>query len=217
MIKNKVGLLSSIIILCICMFLYFPYPSNVTFEARSMFMSFPMSNKDGLVFTGIIGSVLFIIAIVLLWKSLKKYQLRTIVIVAILYTILPHLLITIYQETLASGIMAVSYDHNGNCNFQEVREDLLSGECTLVLNNRSNESVSFELEFLESHYYEDEMRAESLMNLAGPYYITIEANNTKSIHLKELLDVSDVPKHIEGGASTSIHFKIIDDEATRIL
>ena len=217
MIKNKVALISSIVILGICMFLYFPFPYNVMIEARSTFMSFPISNQDGFILSGIIGSVLFIIAIILLGVSLKKYQLRTIVIVVISYAILPNLLITMYQETIASGIMAVSYDGNGKCNFENVREDLLSGECSLVLHNRSNESVSFELEFLDSVFFEDEVRMESLMNLAGPYSITIEANRKKSIHLKELLDVSDVPKHIEGGASTNIHFKITDDETTRIL
>ena len=46
---------------------------------------------------------------------------------------------------------------------------------------------------------EDEVRMESLMNLGGPYSITIEANRKKSVQLKEFLDLSDVPKHIDGG------------------
>ena len=122
-----------------------------------------------------------------------------------------------YQETLASGITAISYDGNGNCNFEYVSEDLLNGECNFVLHNRSNEDVSFELEFLDSYFMEDGVRMESLMNLAGPYRITIEANRKKSIHLKELLELSDVPKHIEGGKSYNIHFKLIDGETTRTL
>ena len=64
---------------------------------------------------------------------------------------------------------------------------------------------------------EDEVRMESLMNLAGPYSITIEANRKKSIHLKELLELSDVPKHIDGGTSMNIHFKLIDKKTVRIL
>lgn len=216
MIKNKVALISSFVILGICMFLYFPFPNNVI-EARTTFMSFPIRNQDGFILLGLIGSGLFILAMTLLVISLKKYHFRAVVIVLILYAILPNLLITMYQETIASGILAVSYDGNGTCHFETVSEDLLSGECNLVLHNRSNESVSFELEFLDSYLFEDDVRKESLMNLAGPYRITIEANSKKSIHLKELLDVSDVPKHVEGGASSNIHFKIIDDEAERIL
>ncbi|KOO51415.1 hypothetical protein [Viridibacillus arvi] len=217
MIRNKVALISSIVILGICMYLYFPFPYNVMVEARSTFMSFPIHNQDGYIVLGIIGSVLFIIAMILLVIGIKKYQFRTLVIVVIIYTILPKLLITIYQETLASGIMAISYDGNGKCDFENVEEDLLNGECNLVLHNRSNEAVSFDLEFLDSYFMKDEVRMESLMNLAGPYSITIEANREKSINLKELLDLSDVPKHIEGGTSFNIHIKLIEGETARTL
>lgn len=216
-IRSKVALISSVITLGICMYLYFPFPNNVMLEARSTFMSFPIRNQDGYILLGIIGSVLFIIAMILLVIGMKKYHFRTIVIVVIVYAILPNPLITMYQETLASGITAISYDGNGKCNFEYVSEDLLNGECNLVLHNRSNEAVSFELEFLDSFFMEDEVRMESLMNLAVPYRITIEANRKKSIHLKELLELSDVPKHIEGGQSFNIHFKLIDGETIRTL
>ncbi|MFF2755461.1 hypothetical protein ACFVR1_17215 [Psychrobacillus sp. NPDC058041] len=217
MIRNKVALISSAVILCICMYLYISFPNTEMLKARSIFMSFPIRNQDGYIVLGIIGSVLFIIAMTLLVIGIKKYHIRTIVFVVIVYAFLPKLLITMYQETLASGITAISYDGNGKCNFEYVSEDLLNGECNLVLHNRSNEAVSFEFEFLDSFFMEDEVRMESLMNLAGPYNITIEANRKKSIHLKELLKLSDVPKHIDGGTSFNIHFKLIDGETTRTL
>ncbi len=217
MIRSKVALISSIVILSICMYLYFPFPNNVMLEARSTFMSFPIRNHDGVIPLGIIGSVLFIIAMILLVIGIKKHYFRTIIIVVIIYAILPNLLITIYQETLARGITAISYDGNGNCNFEYVSEDLLNGECNFVLQNRSSKDVLFQLEFLDSYFMEDGVRMESLMNLAGPYKITIKANRKKSIDLKELLDLSDVPKHIEGGTSNNIHFKLIDGEKTRTL
>lgn len=217
MVKSKLALISSAIILGICMYLYFPYPNNVMIEARSTFMSFPIRNQDGYILLGIIGSVLFIIAMILLVMGMKKYHFRTVIIVMMAYGLLPNLLITMYQETLASGIAAISYDGNGECNFETVGEDLMRGGCDLVLHNRSNEAVSFELEFIDSLFMEDGVRMESLMNLAGPYIITIEANHEKSIHLWELLQLSDVPKHIEGGTSSGIHLKLIDGEMTRIL
>ena len=147
---------------------------------------------------------------------MKKYQFRAIIIVLIVYALLPNLLITMYQETLASGITAISYDGNGTCNFDSVSEDVLNGECNIVLHNRSNEAVSFELAFLDS-YFMEQVQMESLMNLEGPYSITIEANRKKSIHMKELLELSDVPKHIGGGTSSDIHFKLIDGKTTRTL
>ncbi|MET1014697.1 MAG: hypothetical protein ABWX61_09370 [Paenisporosarcina sp.] len=215
MIRSKVALISSVVILLICMYLYFPFPNNVMLEVRSTFMSFPISNQDGYILLGIIGSVLFIIAMILLVIGMKKYHFRTIVIVVIVYAFLPNLLITMYQETLANGILSISYDGNGKCDFAYVSDDLLNGECNLLLHNRSNEAVTFELEFIDSFFMEDEVRMESLMNLAGPYSITIEANRKKSIHLKELLELSDVPKHIDGGTSFNIHLKLIDVETTR--
>ncbi|MFJ8098845.1 hypothetical protein [Lysinibacillus sp. NPDC096212] len=216
MIRSKVALISSAIILCICTYLFFPFPDNVMLGSLSTFMTFPIRNQDGYIVLGIIGSALFVIAMILLIIGLKKYHFRTVLIVAIVYGLLPQILITFYQETLASGIIAISYDGNGKCNYDSVSEDLLKGECNFVLHNHSNEVVSLELEFLDS-YFMDGIRMESLMNLAGPYSITIEANHKKSIQLNELLDVSDVPKHIEGGTSFDIHFKIIDDETTRTL
>ncbi|MFJ7976641.1 hypothetical protein ACIQZI_13200 [Peribacillus sp. NPDC096379] len=217
MIRSKVALISSAIILGICMYLYFPFPNHVMLEVRSTFMSFPIRNQDGFIPLGIIGSILFIIAMFLFVIGMKKYRFRTIIIVVIVYTILPNLLIAMYQETLASGILAISYDGNGNCHFEYVSENELNGECNLVLHNRSSKDVSFELEFLDSFLMEDEVRMESLMNIAGPYSITIEANRKKSIHLKELLELSDVPKHIEGGTSFNIHFKLIEGGKTRTL
>jgi hypothetical protein len=217
MIRSKVALISSVIILGICMYLYFPFPNDVMLGARATFMSFPIRNQDGYVLLGIIGSVLFIIAMILLVIGINKYHFRAIVIVVILYAFLPKILITIYQETLASGIAAISYDSNGKCNFEYMNEDLLDGECILVLHNRSNKAVSFELKFLDSFFMEDEIRMESLMNLDGPNRITIEANRKKSIHLKKLLKVTDVPKHIEGGTSNNVHFKLIGGKTTRIL
>ncbi len=217
MIRSKAALISSIIILAICMYLYFPFPNNEMLEARSTFMSFPISNQDGYIPLGIIGSILFIIALIFLFVGLKKYRIRTMVIVVIVYAILPNLLIIMYQETLASGITAISYDGNGNCQFDDVSEDLLDGECNFVLHNRSGKGVSFELEFIDSFFREDGVRVESLMNVAGPYHITIKANRKKTIRLKELLELSDVPKHIEGGTSNNVHFKLIDGEKTRTL
>jgi len=217
MIRNKVALICSIVILGICMYLYFPFPNNLMLDAYSTFMSFPIRNQDGYIVLGIIGSAMFLIAIILIVIGMKKYHFRTIVIVVIVYTISPNFLIMTYQETLATGIMAISYDGNGQCNFENVSDDLINGECNLVLHNRSNEAVTFELEFLDPYFMEDGVRMESLMNIAGPYSITIEANREKSIHLKELLDLSGIPKHIESGTSFNVHVNLINGETKRTL
>lgn len=58
---------------------------------------------------------------------------------------------------------------------------------------------------------------ESLMNVAGTHAITIEANHKKTIYMKELLDLTDVPNPIYSGSSSNIHFKLINGGASRIL
>lgn len=207
MIKNKVAFISAMVILGICICLFFPYPNNEMIHAQSSFMSFPIQTKDGFLVLGIIGSALFIFAIILLGRSITKYHFRTIGLVVILYAFSPYLLITAYQETFASGIMAMSYKGDGTCHFEMLEKDLMNGECELVLHNRSNEAVSFDLEFLESSYLEDNMHMTTLMNIAGPYRLTTEANSKKLIHLQELLDLTGVPNHVEGGASFEVHYK----------
>ncbi|MED4887208.1 hypothetical protein [Lysinibacillus fusiformis] len=217
MIKNKVSFVTSIILLGICMCLFFPFPNYQMVNARISFMSFPILTDDGYVLLGLFGSALFILALILLVEGMKKYHLLSIGVVLITFTFLPILLMTIYQETFARGIMAISYTKNGECQFDVVSKHVLHGECHLELQNRNNEAVSFELEFLDDHLTGKGPRIESLMNVAGPYYVTIEPNRNKFIHIKELLDLSDVLNHIQGGGSSFIHIKIIDGEAVRIL
>jgi hypothetical protein len=217
MVKNKGALIGSAVILCICMSLFFPFPDNEMVHARTTFMSFPISDQNGYNLLGIIGSFLFIIAMILLVRGLNKFHFRTVVIASIVYTLLPLLLITIYQETLADGIASISYDGEGTCDFEQVSDDVLNGECKLLLHNRSGETVSFQIEFLDSYFMEKDTRLTSLMNVNAPYTITIEANSEKSIQLKELLDLSDVLNYIGGGSSMNINIKLIDGESTRIL
>ncbi|MGE6755608.1 hypothetical protein ACQKFO_19510 [Rossellomorea sp. NPDC071047] len=217
MVKNKGALIGSAVILCICMSLFFPFPDNKMIHARTTFMSFPISGYDGYNVLGIIGSFLFIFAMILLVRGLNKYHFQTVVIALIVYTLLPLLLISMYQETLADGIAAISYDGKGTCDYERVSKEVLNGECKLLFHNRSGETVSFQIEFLDSFFMKKDTRLTSPMNVNGPYSISIEANSEKSIQLKELLDLSGVPNHIDGGSSMYINIKLIDGESTRIL
>jgi hypothetical protein len=177
MIKNKAALISSGIILSICMFLFFPFPDDELINARTTFMSFPIRTIEGYNLLGIIGSMMFLTAIILLALGLRKYRFRTVIIVFIVYAFLPKLLITVYQETFAEGIAAVSYDNNGTCDFEQESEDFITGECSVVLKNHSNEAVTFQLTFIDEFFSKaNEVRMQSLLNENGPYNITLEAN-----------------------------------------
>ena len=64
----------------------FPYPYNEASMAHTTFMSIPIETQDGYVLLGIFGSILFIIAMILLLRSINKYHFRTFVIVVLLYS-----------------------------------------------------------------------------------------------------------------------------------
>lgn len=213
MFKNKKSFIASCILLVICMSLFFPFPNNKMLGARSVFMSFPIQNENGYVLMGIVGSILFVIAMILFARSLRKYHIRTILVVVIIYSLLPLPLIAVYQKTIASGIAAVSYDGKGTCNFESPIKGLLKGECDLSLYNHSSKRVIIELEFLDE--YTESMES-SVMNINGPFRIVLEPNHKKRVHLKELLDVSDLSEYIESGTSNEVHFKISDTQKTRI-
>ncbi|KPL60252.1 hypothetical protein [Rossellomorea vietnamensis] len=217
MIRNKKFLIASGVILMICRSLYFPYPNNKMIFERSTFMSFPISDQDGYNMLAIVGSIFFIFAMILLVKGISKYHFRTVILVLIAYSLLPLGLVSVYQETLASGISAISYDGEGTCDFESDSEDELNGECHLQITNHSGDPVTFDIEFLDSYIPYEDHRRTSLMNEGGPYRITVEANTEKMIDFKELLDVSDVPYHVDGGGSTNVHFKISDGERERVL
>ncbi|MGG4169376.1 hypothetical protein ABEW00_18190 [Rossellomorea vietnamensis] len=217
MIKNTNFLIASGVILIICRSLYYPYPNNKMIDERSTFMSFPISDRDGYNMLAIVGSFFFIFAMILLVKGISKYHFRTVILVLISYALLPLGLVSVYQETLASGISAISYDGEGTCDFESVSKDELNGECHLLITNHSGEPVTFDIEFLDSNIPYEDHRRTSLMNEGGPYRIPVEANREKMVEVKELLDLSDLPYHVDGGGSMNVHFKISDGEGKRIL
>ena len=217
MIKNKKNLIASGLILILCMSLYFPFPNASMVYERMTFMSFPIQDQDGYNVLAIIGSFLFIFAIILLVRGLSNYHIRTVIIVAIVYSLLPFGLIKVYQETIADGIRAISYDGKGTCDFEKIEEEIFTGECNMLISNHSGEPITFEIEFLDTFFPGSETRFTSLMNENGPYTVTIEANDEKSVSLKEILDLSDIPNHVDGGSSTEVHFKVKDGDKERIM
>lgn len=217
MIKNRTALISAVVLLAICMILFFPYPNNPLIGSSVTFMSFPLQNEDGLVWKGILGTALFLIAMALLIYGLKRFYVVLAVLVLFLYALIPLYLVTAYQETLASGIGAISYDQEGKCAFDTLEDsERMNGDCQLTLKNHSNQPVSFELEFMDTGFGQEEMKMVSLMNIAGPYKITIEGNQAEFIELNEILDVSDVQDHIFSGSTSGVHFKLVEEKKERI-
>ncbi|KSU61815.1 hypothetical protein AS034_13365 [[Bacillus] enclensis] len=218
MVKNKFALIGSFVLLAIPMILFFPFPDNDEYMTRSEFMGLPIETWDGYVPLGVAGSVLFIAAMILLVIGLEKYRVRGVLIGSFGFVLLPYILFWLYQETFAQGIYAVSYDGEGSCVFERAaEEEMLNGECKLNLHNHSGEETTVEVEFIDTYIPGEESRMESLMNVNGPYVITLGANEKRSLKLEELLDVSPLSKTIDGGSFSNVQVRLKDGEESRIL
>ena len=217
MIKNSTALIGAALLLIICQFIFFPYPNNPLLGSTVTFMSFPIQNADGLVMKGIFASVLFLIAMALLIYGLKRFYVVAAVFVLFLYVLLPGYLVTAYQKTFASGIGAISYDQNGKCMFETLEDmDRMTGDCELMLKNHGSEPVTFELEFLDAGFGQEDVKMVSLMNVAGPFKMTIEGKQEEFIQLEEVLNVSDISDHIYSGSTSDVHFKLSGEGKERI-
>ena len=214
MIANKSRFFIGVGLFILLFFVFIPFPNNWTFDATVTVMGFPIQTQDGIDFIGIICAILFFLAAFLLYSSLKKYQGRLLILAILLFFLLPNPVISLYQETLAHGINAISYDNNGSCEINSFRDNELEIECEIALKNRSNKPVSFEIEFLESYF--DSRLSTSLLNLNGPYVLKLYPNEMRTFHFKETIDVRNVSNYIEGGSSSFINFILKDGEKSRI-
>ncbi|MCA1054401.1 hypothetical protein LCM10_05330 [Rossellomorea aquimaris] len=215
MIRNKWAVVGAGVLFATCMLLFFPFPDQ--YETRAEFMSIPVMDQDGYVPLGVTGSILLLAAFGLLGIGLERYRVRAILIAAFAYLLLPNGLIWMYQETVARGVYAVSYDGEGSCEFETASEDEMDAKCSVTLHNHSNERMTVEVEFLDSYFPDEDTPKESLMNENGPYVITLEPKQEQPIELVEVLDLAGVRKHIDGGSFNQVHIRLSDGERIRDL
>ena len=108
MVKNKIAFCSSIVLFIVCLCLNAFIPNRVKISAYIELMSFPILNTDGLLFRGIVGAILLIIAFVLLVKSLTKYHVRAFFIAVFVYVYSP--LPTSIFKILFSSLYKFSFE-----------------------------------------------------------------------------------------------------------
>lgn len=216
MIKNKYYIYGSLALFILCEALFFPYPNNHLFDARVTFLIFPLIDANGFIFIGIFGSIVFILSLTLVVLGVKKYYTLSVILTSVAFVVLPLLIISIIQQTFATGIYAISYDGAGECKIEEHSVDEVKGECFIKLMNHSAEKLDFRMELIDSFAPEEKARFESLFNLAGPIYITLLPNEEKTIHLEQSIVISNIKHPIGLGTSHNVHFKIIDGKNERI-
>lgn len=219
MIKNKYLLGISVVILLVAMSLNIPFPHKDPYgEMIFSAMHIPIRFANGFHTLGIIVLALLILGLYLLAKSLEEYEGRIIFIAILIVMFTPVLLVNLYQKTLATGINAISYEHEASlCDFEMMNDQQLHGECELSFQNHHSEDVQFTLEFYEELFGEDDLPVVSLMNEGGPYEVTLDGKEHKRVHFETMIDVSKMKDHIDGGNATWVDIKISADGKTRDL
>lgn len=183
-----------------------------------MKLGIPIRFSGGFHTVGIISLLLLIIGLSFLVNSLKKYEGRIVVLTILIVLFAPAALISAFQNTIATGIYAISYSiEESNCRFEMISEKTLHGECELPLKNYSNNDVQFTALFYEELVFKDELPMVSLMNNNAPYNVTLRAKESKRVHIETDIDVSNMQNHIENGEAMGVNIIITSKGKSRSL
>ncbi|MBP1932011.1 hypothetical protein [Ammoniphilus resinae] len=178
-----------------------------------------METKTGLHYVGVTSIALLLASLFLFNHSLAKYNGRVIFLAFLTAIFGPSLIINSYQQTFASGIYAISYERDASeCRFELNEEtNLLYGDCSVYLENKSSKDVQFSLVFIDDIHFKDDIPLQSLMNEAGPYFLTLKGRQSKTFKITANIDVTSLPKYPAGGSSRGFNVIITDGERQRFL
>lgn len=218
-LKNKLMFQISIVLFILVMILNVPFPHEAPYgESLLTILNIPIRFAEGFHTVGIIILCLFLLGSILLFHSLKKYQLRSVLLAILTVSLLPAFIVYLFQNTLATGIYAIAYSNEAvDCEFKMVDSETLHGECRLDFENYSNSVVDFQFEFYEEKTFPDDLPMLSLMNEQGSYEVTIEPGERVIVFIEADIDVSEMEQHIEGGNATGFNIIIKADGNIRKL
>ncbi|MBT2641581.1 hypothetical protein J7I80_05040 [Bacillus sp. ISL-41] len=219
MIKNKNYLILAIIFFFISIALNFPFPHESPIgQERSSAFGFTLTTMNGVSYIGVSGLVLFFISLFFLVRSLKIYHKRMVLIAIVLVVLLPLELVNAYQKTFATGIYAVEYERGESFYRFEMKDDTtLYAVCHLPLENHSNQTVQFNIEFYEKYLFEDDHPILSLMNEGGPYEVTLHGKERQMVRIETEIDLSKLGRDSLSAEGWGINLMIVDGEKVRKL
>ncbi|PEL13050.1 hypothetical protein [Bacillus sp. AFS017336] len=218
MLNNKKFLTISIILFLICIGLSINFPNDYTLGAKASVNNIPITKDSGINYKGVIWLFFFVISLYFLAKAIKKYKARIIILAIIISAVSPPYLTYAYQNTIATGIYAISYEsQNSECNFDKVNETTLHGVCELNFKNYSSKAVHFNVDFYDKYPFEEEVQMLSLMKIGAPYSVNLAGNETKRVKIETDIDLSKMKHHIDGGGSNDVHIMISSGDKTRKL
>lgn len=199
MIRSKKLFCLSIVLLVIFIVLNFPYPHHYPFgEIILTSLKIPTRFADGFYTVGVFSTLILIIGLIVLVRSLEKYRGRALIITFLLIFFVPSLFIQAYEKYIAKGVYAVTYaSHRSKCHYEITDEKTLHATCELHFTNESKEDVTFEFVFKEEEHFIDEMM--EYLNVDAPYEVFLHAQETDIIVIETDIDLTDVDTYIGGG------------------
>lgn len=210
LIENKLGFYLSLFCFILIVVLNLPFPHHYPLgEVIFTRLHLPIRIAGSFHTIGIIAIILLVIGMILLVQSLEKFKIRFTLFAFFGVFIVPILFVSVYQNILATGVYAISYEKEESvCQFNMKNEETLVGDCELSFSNKSNETVTFDVEFYENPDFKDELAIESLMNVDAPYEVTLDAKESQHMSLQTEIDVSNMESHIESGEAQVVNVKI---------
>ncbi|SEN55557.1 hypothetical protein SAMN05192533_11521 [Mesobacillus persicus] len=199
--------------------LTFPFPDTyLSSRTLTSIFNIPITTMDGVNTIGVFGLLLLVASLLLLAKSLDKYRVRSVFVAMILFMLMPYLLISIYQQTIATGIYAVNYElDSSQCEFTRVDANTVNGVCEFSFTNNSRNAVEFGVEFYDDYWYEESVQTVSLMNTGAPYKVELAGKEKKRVTVETNIDVSEVENQFDQASSYQVNIKIHAENEERKL
>ncbi|WP_096199953.1 hypothetical protein [Bacillus sp. FJAT-45350] len=202
-------------IFLISFILIFPFPHHAPLgESIFKLLGIPpysrMVTETGLHYVGLTSILLLFISLFILNSACHKWNTRIIVGSVVTYFLLPMIIISTYQMTVASSIYALSYERNmSECTYATDESKLEKKiECLLPIINNRNKEISFEIELRERKF--EDVPSYSLLNQAGPHIVTLYHREEKVIKLVAVIDISNQENYYYSGTAKGIDIILRD-------
>ncbi|PKR76795.1 hypothetical protein CEY16_13325 [Halalkalibacillus sediminis] len=217
LIKNKKYLWTFLTLFLSALFLNYIFPRNFPLASSPrLILNIPLETREGINTIGIIALTLLLGSLVFLALGLNKYRVRLIILFIIVFMVLPSLLFSAYQRTVAEGIDAISYDRDSSlCEYERVDGKKMVFNCQMTFENHSGENVDFWIEFPEDKTMKREIPLAKLINENGPYEVMIPADRPRTVYIEGQLDIAEYEDDFQSGGWSIFNVMISSENKSR--
>lgn len=210
MIHSRKYLYIGFVFFIVSIILSWSFPNNPRANMKMVALNIPIKTAEGFSQVGIISVALLIVSFIFLFVALKKFRFIAVASAFIAFSILPSLIIYLYQITFASGIDAISYDENQtNCEFtRDDYTEYLQGMCQVGLQNHSNKAVTFQVSFYENGMQIERELVETLMNTNKAHTITLAPKESRIFQINEIIDLTSINYTVDIMTTSAVKVKI---------